>query len=171
VVVVDDAVPWPGGLRVRSVIELGGMKVLRLDDGSKPCGSRSASRAEVRSNHGGRFPSAASSEDRGPPRRFLASFSSYSIGDQPFRVPLYLISKAEDSYHLNIFGGPPVLPRVIGIRVFLRGSSPIYQAGEMGHRSAEQRFVTVATFEHAHDSTLSPLIGKCTDILCETIEK
>jgi hypothetical protein len=81
------------------------------------------------------------------------------------------ISKAEDSYHLNIFGGPPVLPRVIGISIFPGGSSPTYQAGEVGHRSAEQRFVTVATFEHAHDSTLSPLIGKCTDILSETIEK
>jgi hypothetical protein len=41
----------------------------------------------------------------------------------------------------------------------------------VGHRSAEQRFVTVATFEHAHDSTLGPLVGKCTDILRETIEK
>ena len=76
-VLVDGAVPWVAGLRVRSVIELGGMKVLRLDDGSKPRGSRSASRADVRSNHDGRFPSVASSEDRGPPRRFLASFSSY----------------------------------------------------------------------------------------------
>ena len=81
------------------------------------------------------------------------------------------ISKAEDSYHLNIFGGPPVLPRVIGISIFFGRSSPIYQAGEVGHCSAEQRFVTVATFEYAHDSTLSPLVGKCTDILCETIEK
>jgi hypothetical protein len=91
---------------------------------------------------------------------------------QPISLSAFLfISKAEDSYHLNIFGGPPVLPRVIGISTFLGGPSPIYQAGEVGHRSAEQRFVTVATFEHAHDSTLSPLIGKCTDILCETIEK
>jgi hypothetical protein len=88
--VVDDAVSRVPGLRVRSVMELGGMKVLRLDDDSKPRGSRSASRADVRSTHGGRFPSAASSDDRGPPRRFLASFSSYSTGDQSFRVPLYL---------------------------------------------------------------------------------
>ena len=51
------------------------------------------------------------------------------------------------------------------------GSSFIYQAGEVGHRSAEQRFVTVATFEYAHDSALGPLVGKCTGILCETIEK
>ena len=145
------------------------MKMLRFDDGSKPRGSRSTSRADVRSNHGGRFPSAASSEDRGPPRRFLASFSSYTTGDQPFRV--LFISKAEDSYQLNIFGGPPVLPRVIGISSFLGGAFPIYQAGEVGHCSAEQGFVAVATFEHAHDSTLSPLIGKCTDMLCETIEK
>ena len=28
------------------------------------------------------------------------------------------ISKA-DSYHLNIFGGPPVLPRAIGTSIFL----------------------------------------------------
>ncbi len=80
------------------------------------------------------------------------------------------ISIAEDSYHLNVFGGPPVLPRVIGIP-FLEDSCPIHQASEVCHRSAEQRFVTVATFEHAHDSTLGPLIGKCTDILRETIEK
>jgi hypothetical protein len=64
-----------------------------------------------------------------------------------------------------------VIGYIIGIGIFLGGASPIYQAGEVGHRSAEQSFVTVATFEHAHDSTLSPLIGKCTDILCETIEK
>ena len=63
-----------------------------------------------------------------------------------------------------------MLPRVIG--VFPGGSSPsVYQAGEVGHRSAKQRFVTVATFEHAHDTTLGPLVGEFTDIVRETIEK
>ena len=145
-------------------MELGGKKVPR---GSALRGSSRASSADVRSNHGGRCVSVASSEDRGP-RRFFASFSSYYTGLSVSRsVPP--ISKKRFVYHMNVFGRPPVLPRVIGI---LRWSfSSVYQAGEVGHRSAEQRFVAVATFEYAHDATLGPLVGKCTDVLCESIEK
>jgi hypothetical protein len=52
---------------------------------------------------------------------------------QAISLPMSLfISKAEDSYHLNIFGGPPVLSRVIGISIVLRGASPIYKTGEVG---------------------------------------
>jgi len=77
----DDAalvvVPWPAGLRARSVMELGGMKALRFEDGSALRGSSRASRADVRSNHGGGVVSVVPSEDCGP-RRFLgASFSNY----------------------------------------------------------------------------------------------
>lgn len=111
-------------------MELGGKKVLR---GSALRGSSRASSADVRSNHGGRCVSVASSEDRGP-RRFFASFSSYYTGLSASRsVPL--ISKKRTLYHMNVFGRPPVLPRVIAI--FLWSSPAVYQAGEVGHRSAK----------------------------------
>lgn len=88
-------------------------------------------------------------------------------------VSISLVSKfpsfPEDPYHLNVFGGPPSLPRMIVI--FFGSASSIYQANEVGHGSTEKGFVTVATFEHAHDSTLGPLVGKGTDILREAIEK
>jgi len=51
------------------------------------------------------------------------------------------------------------------------GSSSIYETDEVDHGPTEQRFVTVAAFEHAHDVPLRPLVGKCTDIPRETIEK
>lgn len=79
----------------------------------------------------------------------------------------FQVSRERTLYHLNVFWGPPVLPREIGIS----SSCSIYQAGEVGHRPAEQRFVAVATFKYAYDSTLGPLVGECTDVLCEAIEK
>jgi hypothetical protein len=71
---VDD-VPWLAGLRARNVMELDGTKAPRLEDGSALRGSSTASRAAVRSIHGGGFTSEVPSEDSGP-RRFLTSFSS-----------------------------------------------------------------------------------------------
>jgi hypothetical protein len=138
-------------------MELGAANAPRLDDGSAPRGSNRASRADVRSNHGAGF---ASSEDRGP-RRFLINFSNYSPCVSP-RLPSF----PEGPYHLNVFRGPPSLPVI-----FFGSAFPIYQACEVGHGSTEQRLVTVAAFEYAHDTTLCPLIGECTDILRETIEK
>ena len=60
-----------------------------------------------------------------------------------------------------------MLPRVI----FPRSTLSIHKTSEVGHGSTEQGFVTVPTLEYAHDSTLGPLIGKCTDIPREVIEK
>jgi hypothetical protein len=68
-------VPWLFDLRALSVMELGGMKALRLADDSALRGSRMASRFEARSNHGGGVSSLVVRADIGP-RRFLASFSS-----------------------------------------------------------------------------------------------
>lgn len=93
----------------------------------------------------------------------LAITPSYQLPDRCRSFPKRTL------YHMNVFGGPPVLPRVIGI--FLWSSSSVYQAGEVGHRSTEQRFVAVATFKYAHDAALGPLVGKSTDVLCESIEK
>jgi hypothetical protein len=74
-VLVD--VPWLAGLRARNVMELGGTKVLRLEGGSALGGSSRVSRVDARSNHGGYFVSVVPSEDRGPRRFLVASFSSY----------------------------------------------------------------------------------------------
>jgi hypothetical protein len=74
-------VPWLlAGLRTRSVMELGGTNALRFeDDCALRGGSSRASRADVRSSHGGCFVSAIPpSEGRGPRRFLVASFSSYA---------------------------------------------------------------------------------------------
>jgi len=144
-------------------MELGRTEAPRLDDSSAPRGSSRASRADVRSNHGAGF---VSSEDRGP-RRFFASFSNYPQYISP-RVP-FLFRFPKGSYHLNIFRGPPSLPRVVVI--FSGSTSPIDQAGKVGHGTTEQRLVTVTAFEYAHDASLCPLMGESTYILRETIEK
>jgi hypothetical protein len=101
--VIDDAASRVPDLRVRSVMELGVMRdeSVRLDDGSKPRRSRSVSRADVQSNHGGRFPSAASSEDCGPPRRLNVSWPlavSLAIPQAISLSASLFISKSEDSY-------------------------------------------------------------------------
>ena len=98
-------------------MELGGKKVPR---GSALRGSSSASSADVRSNHGGRCVSVASSEDRGP-RRFFASFSSYYTELSASRsVPL--ISQ-KDSLPYERFRGTTSAPsgyRYLSLELFLR---------------------------------------------------
>ena len=155
-------VPWLFDLRALSDMELGGMNALRLDDDSALRGSRMASRFEVRSNHGGGVSSLVPRADIGP-RRFLASFSSCIHHPSV----LSLVYTSPSSYHLNVFRGPPGLPRSI----YPRSTLSVHKTGEVGHSSTEQRLVTVSTLEYAHDSTLGPLIGKCTDIPREVIEK
>ena len=147
------------------------MNAFRLEDGSAPRGSSKASRVDVRSNHGGGFVSIAPSEERGPRRFLWASFSNYflfavkSASKSSLTPP-----RPKNSYHLDVFRGPPGLPRLVGFFPAI-STSAIDQTDEVGHSSAEQRLVAVATFEHAHDPTLRPLIGECTDISRETIEK
>jgi hypothetical protein len=156
-------VPWLFDLRALSDMELGGMNALRLDDDSALRGSRMESRLEVRSNQlGGGVSSLVPRTDVGP-RRFLVSFSSCTHHPSI----LSLVHMSPGSYHLNVFGRPPGLPRAI----FPRSTLSIHKTGEMGHSSAEQRLVTVSTLEYAHDSTVGPLIGKCTDIPREVIEE
>jgi hypothetical protein len=78
---VPVGVPWLlAGLRTRSVMELDGTKALRPeDDCALRGGSSRASRADVRSSHGGCFVSVIPpSEGRGPRRFLVASFSSYA---------------------------------------------------------------------------------------------
>jgi hypothetical protein len=154
--------PWLFDLRVLNVMELGGTNALRLDEDSAVRGSRRASRFEVRSNHGGSISSLVPRADIGP-RRFLASFSSCT-----YRASvLGSVHTSRGSHHLNIFRGPPGLPRVI----FPRSALSIHKTGEVSHSSAEQRLVTVSTLENAHDSTLGPLIGKRANIPRKAIEK
>lgn len=71
------------------------------------------------------------------------------------------------SYHLNVFRGPPGLPRAI----FPRSTLSVRKTSQVGHSSTEQCLVTVPTLEYAYDSALGPLIGECTDIPREVIEK
>jgi hypothetical protein len=150
-------------------MELGGTKAFRLEDGSAPRGSSRASRADVRSNHGGGFASIAPSEERGPRRFLWANFSNYFFAVKSASKFPPTPPRPKNSYHLNVFRGPPGLPRLVGFFP-ATSTSAIDQTDEVGHSSTEQRLVTIATFEHAHDSTLRPLIGKCTDISRETIE-
>ena len=154
-------VPWLFDLRTRSVIELGGMNALRLDDDSAIRGSTMASRLEARSNHGGGVSSLVERADIGP-RRFLASFSSCTHTLVP-----NLTHVSPRSYHMNVLRGPPGLPRAI----FPRSTLSIYKTSQVGHSPAEQRLVTVSTLEHAYYSAFGPLIGECTDVPREVIEK
>jgi hypothetical protein len=93
---VDDA-PWLAGFRARNVIELGGTKALRLDDGSALRGSSTASRAAVRSNHAGDLASAVPSEDSG----LLTSFSSWPFASQSQQLFQVNLPISGDSHHLD----------------------------------------------------------------------
>ena len=152
--------PWLFDLRVLNVMELGGANALRLDSAVR--GSRRASRFEVRSNHGGGISSLVPRADIGP-RRFLVSFSSCARRASA----LGLVHTSRGSYHLNVFRGPPGLPRII----FPSSALSIHKTGEVSHSSAEQRLITVSTLEHAHDPALGPLISKRANVPREAIEK